>query len=81
MRPKKARPDGRSLLLKEKPYTFRQRRDGTVAVFWRRVPAATLSGKLAERFLDTASDCSGEELQLLLARATGNFKRGNERTV
>ena len=38
-----------------------------------------LTGKLAENFLAVSSDCSGQELQLLMAKATGNFKRGNER--
>ena len=79
MRPKKKSPDRRGLLLKEQPFTFRQRRDGTVAIFWRRVPATVLTGKLAENFLAVSSDCSGQELQLLMAKATGNFKRGNEK--
>ena len=79
MRPKKARPDARGVLLKEQPYTFRQRKDGSVAIFWKRAPATVLTGKLAENFLAVSSDCSGQELQLLLAKATGNFKRGNEK--
>ena len=79
MRPKKARPDARGVLLKEQPFTFRQRRDGTVAIFWNRRPATVLTGKLAENFLATASECTGQELQLLMAKATGNFRRGNER--
>ena len=79
MRPKRARPDARGILLKEQPFTFRQRKDGSVAIFWKRVPATVLTGKLAQNFLAVSSDCSGQELQLLLAKATGNFKRGNER--
>ena len=79
MRPKKARPDARGILLKEQPFTFRQRKDGSVAIFWKRVPATVLTGKLAQNFLAVSSDCSGQELQLLMAKATGNFKRGNER--
>lgn len=68
-----------SRLLKEKPFTYRARRDGTVAIYWKRIPATTLAGKLAENFLAAAPEASEEELQLLMARATGNFKRGNER--
>ena len=79
MRPKKKSPDRRGMLLKEQPFTFRQRKDGTVAIFWRRVPATVLTGKLAENFLAVSSDLSGQELQLLMAKATGNFKRGNEK--
>ena len=79
MRPKKKIPDRRGLLLKEQPFTFRQRRDGSVAIFWNRRPATVLTGKLAENFLAAAPECTGQELQLLMAKAAGNFKRGNER--
>ena len=68
-----------SNLLKEKPFSYRDRRDGTVAIYWKRQLATTLTGKLAENLLDAAPESSEDELQLLLARATGNFKRGNER--
>ncbi len=79
MRPKKKALDRRGVLLKEQPFTFRQRKDGTVAIFWNGRPATVLAGKLAENFLVAAPECSPHELQLLLARATGNFKRGNEK--
>ena len=38
-----------------------------------------LTGKLAENFLAAAPESTGQELQLLMAKATGNFKRGNEK--
>ena len=79
MRPKKKALDRRGVLLKEQPFTFRQRENGTVAIFWNARPATVLSGKLAENFLAVAPECSGHELQLLMAKATGNFKRGNEK--
>jgi hypothetical protein len=68
-----------SRLLKEKPFSYRERKDGTVAVYWRRIPATTLGGKLAENFLAAAAEAGEDELQLLMAKATGNFKRGDER--
>ena len=81
MRPKKKSPDRRGILLKEQPFSFRQRADGSVAIFWKRTRATVLTGKRAETFLAAAPECSGQELQLLMAKATGNFKRGNERRV
>ena len=36
VRPKKKTPDRRGVLLKEQPFSFRQRQDGTVAIFWKR---------------------------------------------
>ena len=38
-----------------------------------------ITGKLSENFLAAAPECTGQELQLLMAKATGNFKRGNEK--
>jgi hypothetical protein len=60
-------------------FSYRPRKDGTVAIFWRNRPAKVLSGKLAERFLEATPEADERERQLLMARATGNFKRGNER--
>ena len=78
MRPKKKTPDRRGVLLKEQPFTFRQRGDGSVALFWKGRRVTVLTGKLAENFLAAAPECTGQELQLLMAKATGNVKRGNE---
>ena len=81
MRPKKKTPDRRGVLLKEQPFTFRQRGDGSVAILWKGRRVQVLTGKLAENFLAAAPECTAQELQLLMAKATGNFKRGNERRV
>ncbi len=79
MRPKKKTPDQRGLLLKEQPFSYRARRDGTVAILWKGRRATTLAGKIAERFLEVAPTEDEHGRQLLMAKATGNFKRGNER--
>jgi len=39
----------------------------------------TLAGVPAERFLRDVEGADEEAEQLLMARVTGNFKRGNER--
>lgn len=67
------------MTVKERSFSYRPRKDGRVAIFWRNQPATVLTGKLAERFLEAAPEASEQERQLLMARATGNFKRGNER--
>jgi hypothetical protein len=79
VRPKKARPDARGLLLKERPFSYRARKDGTVEISYKRRPVTTLAGKLAENFVAATEESSADELQFLMAKATGNFKRGNER--
>ncbi len=47
MRPKKKTPDQRGVLLKEQPFTFRQRGDGSVEIFWKGRRVTVLTGKLA----------------------------------
>ena len=79
MRPKKKTPDQRGVLLKERPFSYRARRDGTVEILWKGRHAATLAGKISERFLEVAPGEDEQAQQLLMAKATGNFKRGNER--
>jgi hypothetical protein len=79
VRPKKKTPDQRGVLLKERPFSYRPRRDGTVEILWKGRHATTLAGKIAERFLEVAPTEDEQSQQLLMAKATGNFKRGNER--
>ena len=79
MRPKKKTPDQRGLLLKEQPFSYRARRDGTVEILWKGRHATALGGVLAERFLEVAPTEDEDGRQLLMAEASGNFKRGNER--
>ena len=39
----------------------------------------TLAGGAAKRFLDRVEGADADAAQQLMARATGNYKRGNER--
>jgi hypothetical protein len=54
-------------------------KDGRVRISWRRKVVTTLAGEPAARFLEQVEDADEGAEQLLLARVTGNFKRGNER--
>jgi hypothetical protein len=56
-------------------FEFTQHGD-TVVITHRGRKAATLRGMAATRFLE---DVERDDPQLVMARATGNFKRGNER--
>lgn len=57
-------------------------KDGKVLVYWhgkngrRKI---VLKGARAARLIADLPDMDHEQQQLALARATGNFKRGNER--
>ncbi|MEZ5063863.1 MAG: hypothetical protein R3B81_03970 [bacterium] len=54
-------------------------KDGRVRVFWGGREVVTLAGARATKFLRQVEGLDDEGKQLLLARMTGNFKRGNER--
>jgi hypothetical protein len=62
------------------PFSYATRADGTIVILYRAAPVTLLRGKAAARFaarMEAAADAAAA--QLLMARATGNFKRGNER--
>jgi hypothetical protein len=54
-------------------------KDGRVRITWRGRVVTTVAGAAAARFLHQAERTDEESVQALLAQATGNFKRGNER--
>jgi hypothetical protein len=50
-----------------------------VRITWHGRVVTTLAGAEAARFRNQAEGADEDAVQALLARATGNFKRGNER--
>jgi hypothetical protein len=65
--------------LDAQPFTYQARKDGRVVITWNARPVKTLSGVAAQKFLHKIDSLEGKDAQLLMAKATGNFKRGNER--
>ncbi|MEU0668642.1 hypothetical protein ABZ508_09060 [Streptomyces lavendulocolor] len=63
-----------------RPHGFRYVRhaDGTVGITHQGRPAGTLRGSRAERFL---AEAESGDAQLVMARWTGAYKHGNERTA
>lgn len=57
-------------------FSYKTRKNGEVVISHRGRQAAVLRGTSAERFLTRLGD---EDEQHLMARSTGNYKRGNER--
>lgn len=62
-------------------FSFVHRKSGEVDVMHDGRRAAVLRAADAARFLARASTLSDQELQHLMARVTGNYKRGNERAA
>lgn len=60
-------------------FSFRRRKNGDVEILHFGRLAATLRGRDADVFVADAGGGASAEAQQLMARLTGNFKRGNER--
>lgn len=60
-------------------FTYRLRKAGEVEVRHHGKLAATLRGPEAADFIQEVSGAALGEAQQLMARLTGNYKRGNER--
>ncbi|WP_243705940.1 hypothetical protein [Micromonospora sp. KC721] len=59
-------------------FTYRLRKNGEVELLHHGRPAGVLRGAAATRFL---IDVTNDDPQELMARLTGNYKHGNERTA
>jgi hypothetical protein len=66
--------------LDESPFMYRVTKSGVVFIDYEGRQVKVLKGKDADRFLEKVKMIESEkELQLMMAKITGNFKRGNER--
>ena len=65
--------------LEETPFSYRISKDGTVFLEFRGRVVKTLRDRAAQAFLERVEVLEPFEVQLVLAKLTGNFKRGNER--
>lgn len=62
-------------------FSYRAGKDDKVFIFWEGRQIMILKDKAAARFLARIEGLSGEAAQLIMAKVTGNFKHGNERTA
>jgi len=62
-------------------FSFAQFKNDRVTIFYRDRPVTTLKGKLAIQFLARMDPANSIEQQRIMAKITGNFKRGNEHPV
>lgn len=65
--------------LADRPFSYRSRADGSIEIRYDAKPVTILRGAAAERFTARVDGVEPAAAQQLMARATGNFKRGNER--
>jgi hypothetical protein len=72
-------PEDRRGKLEEEVFSYQATKEGRVLIFWQGKHVTTLKGDKAARFLRQIEDADDHAAQLIMAKATGNFKRGNER--
>jgi len=60
-------------------FSYRATKNGMVLISWQGKQVTMLNGKQAERFLAQIAGLNDHSAQLAMAKATGNFKRGNQR--
>lgn len=66
-------------ILDDDVFTYQAGKDHKVFIFWHGKQVKILKGTEAQKFLAKIAGLDHKEAQLVMAKATGNFKRGNER--
>jgi len=74
-----AKPVDKRNILDKEVFTYRVTKDQKVFISYEGKQVTTLSGKKAEDFIKKIHSAEGKDIQLIMAKATGNFKRGNEK--
>ncbi len=67
--------------LELEPFAYQLTKSGSILINYEGKQVVMLKGKDAERLSAKLASATGdtEQVQMLLAKATGNFKRGNEK--
>jgi len=66
-------------ILDEEVFTYKITKDKKVFISYEGKQVTILSGKKAEEFIKRIENAEGKDAQLIMAKVTGNFKRGNEK--
>lgn len=65
----------------DEPFTYHVTKDGKVPISWHGHVVTTLIAARASRFRERVETLDNDGVQLFLTRVTGNFQRGNERSI
>ena len=60
-------------------FTYRVNKDGKVFIFYEGKQISILKSKEAKKFLEKVEGLDSRKAQVVMAKMTGNFKRGNGR--
>lgn len=70
--------DKRNVLVNE-VFTYQISKEKKVFIYWSGKQVKVLKGKEAQNFISKLIGLDDKGIQLVMAKVTGNFKRGNER--
>lgn len=65
--------------MSDNAFTYQITKSGKVFIFWDGKQVKVLDGNAAQKFLAKLERLDEEGVQMVMAKETGNFKRGNER--
>ncbi|WP_066498755.1 hypothetical protein [Abyssisolibacter fermentans] len=63
----------------EEIFSYKITKDNKVFIFWYNKQIKILKGKESTKFMKRIEKTNEEHAQLIMAKITGNFKRGNEK--
>lgn len=66
-------------ILDEEPFAYKITKDKKIFIYCRGKEVMILRGRESEGFLSKMQNANIKEGQLIMAKITGNFKRGNEK--
>jgi len=67
--------------LSEQPFSYQETKHGRLHIYCRGKLASTMKGKEAPRLLSRLESADSAQAQRVMAKATGQFKFGNERVA
>jgi len=71
--------DKRNILKEEEPFSWKLLKNGKGLVYWQQKMIKTIKEKECNKLKELITIGNAYNIQLYLAKITGNFKHGNER--
>ncbi|MEZ4885394.1 MAG: hypothetical protein R3E32_11750 [Chitinophagales bacterium] len=71
--------DKRNVLKEDQPFSWKLLKNGKALIYWNQKMVKTIKGKECDQLKKLVESGDVYDIQLYLARITGNFKHGNER--
>ena len=66
--------------LDEEPFAYKVSKDNKILIYWHGKQVTILNEKESNKFLAQIKNADTKGIQLIMAKATGNFKHGNEKS-